>query len=419
MLFDVTTPTKKADILHLVPDIHQLQRDLAPALPDPDPDILENIRKMDAMKEEVRQAEKYERQKVPQIQDQDGIYTPESTKRLYERITLAKKQKLTNLWRQFGSARTASFYSSQTGIRLESCEVLIRRLRKGEKVATPAKKPGRKPKLIDIWANQVCRDALISFSKTTLREMEAGLADSEVPLSRSSISWMLTMKRDGIDFPLFSFKRLSVRGATGNSDENKTMRIHFVSQLATAIEHGRTILYIDESSWNRECIKKYGWSKEGDKAFTEAPSSFISYSALCSMSYDGIQHSEIIRGHIDSALFEAYIKRLLITLPEEVHCTFVMDNASIHKVSTAQYVEMSGHTVLFNAAYSPELNPIEMSFGIWKTRVEGEISRWEGEEAFLNTIKEKLLSISVYEVRKTIEHVRAHVWPKVAAREDL
>ena len=45
----------------------------------------------------------------------------------------------------------------------------------------------------------------------------------------------------------------------------------------------------------------------------------------------------------------------------------VMDNASIHKsIKTRELIEGSGHQLLFLPPYSPDLNPIEKTFGAIK-----------------------------------------------------
>ena len=55
-----------------------------------------------------------------------------------------------------------------------------------------------------------------------------------------------------------------------------------------------------------------------------------------------------------------------------------MDNARIHKQDVIkQLVEPTGNKVIFGAPYSPEMNPIDNIFGIWKRKVDEEI----GEES--------------------------------------
>ena len=51
-------------------------------------------------------------------------------------------------------------------------------------------------------------------------------------------------------------------------------------------------------------------------------------------------------------------------------CVFFMDNAPVHdKMAIDDLCAKSNQKVEYNAPYSPELNPIENFFGIWKQRV--------------------------------------------------
>ena len=74
---------------------------------------------------------------------------------------------------------------------------------------------------------------------------------------------------------------------------------------------------------------------------------------------------------------------------------------------------------MFNAAYSPELNPIENVFGIWKRRAERTIRTWDGLEDFLQKLKTSFMQIESHEVVASIEGCRSEVWAKALRREDL
>lgn len=57
---------------------------------------------------------------------------------------------------------------------------------------------------------------------------------------------------------------------------------------------------------------------------------------------------------------------------------FVMDNAPVHdRNEIIQLAADNGDSVVFNAPYYPETNPIENVFGIWKARVNAVNERCE------------------------------------------
>ena len=96
---------------------------------------------------------------------------------------------------------------------------------------------------------------------------------------------------------------------------------------------------------------------------------------------------------------------------------FVMDNATIHKDEVSLISETYGCKVLFNAPYSPECNPIEMVFGIWKTRV-GKLSNVDLADLLTN-IARCFEEITPSEVKRCIAHFLGPVTTKVMNREDL
>ena len=96
---------------------------------------------------------------------------------------------------------------------------------------------------------------------------------------------------------------------------------------------------------------------------------------------------------------------------------FVMDNASIHKKEVEELAETYGCKVLFNAPYSPECNPIEMVFGIWKTRV-GKLTNVD-ITSLLTNISRCFEDISPSEVKRCINHFLGPVTTKIMNRDDL
>lgn len=106
-----------------------------------------------------------------------------------------------------------------------------------------------------------------------------------------------------------------------------------------------------------------------------------SISFVAAMTQDRIISSQIIEGNVDSILFENFLYHTLrsIRTDKNLHSKRVvlfMDNAAIHKYSevleTAKKFRVD---VLFNAQYSPWLNPIEQLFGQMKKRIRADDTR--------------------------------------------
>ena len=127
----------------------------------------------------------------------------------------------------------------------------------------------------------------------------------------------------------------------------------------------------------------------------------------------------LVCGSTDKALFEAAYKRMLKAFDDNgIRCVFWCDNCTLHN-GMEGLVEGTNHRVVFNAPYSPELNPIENVFGLWKRHAESTIRTLDGLDDFLRKIEQSFLLIESHEVLASIERCRSEVWAKALRREDL
>lgn len=98
-------------------------------------------------------------------------------------------------------------------------------------------------------------------------------------------------------------------------------------------------------------------------------------SLISAISYDRIIANQFIEGGVDATLFENFIYNLLWSVRNDKDLcrkkvVLFMDNAVIHKSSTIiETARKMKAIVLFNAEYSPWLNPIEQLFNFLKTRL--------------------------------------------------
>ena len=94
-----------------------------------------------------------------------------------------------------------------------------------------------------------------------------------------------------------------------------------------------------------------------------------SVSMISAITQDSVLANQIIEGSVDSVLFENFVYQTLLSVRKDPataskEVVLFMDNAVIHKHSavleTARRLKVN---VLFNAEYSPWLNPVEQLFG--------------------------------------------------------
>ena len=97
---------------------------------------------------------------------------------------------------------------------------------------------------------------------------------------------------------------------------------------------------------------------------------------------------------------------------------FWVDNYNIHN-QMEEIVAGSRHCVVFNAAYSPELNPIENIFGLWKRYAERDVRVWKDRQDLIDKIAAAFSRIEANHVTAAMERCRTDVWLKVLQMEDL
>jgi transposase len=111
----------------------------------------------------------------------------------------------------------------------------------------------------------------------------------------------------------------------------------------------------------------YGRAEKKDRVNDYTPDvRFERVSVISSIRLDGTQVPLAFKGALNGELFTAYIKEALSPTLKDGDIV-VMDNLSSHKVSGAlSPIYARGASVLFLPPYSPDLNPIEMSWSKMK-----------------------------------------------------
>ena len=351
----------------------------------------------------------------------------EREKRIYVQVTKRQRVVLSEEFARHGLAKPVRYYEEKTRIGTRSLKRLIKQMLEGKDITNPGKR-GRKPKHTPELLRTMSTD--LSTDQKTLREtrrdiilrnMEA-IGNGGELLPEVSISSLSRYARDEdlmslVDLGPLSFTQVTLRGPRANTEENKTLRIERRQQLGDCIIAGYTVVFVDESHWEVGNVRTRAWGPRGEH-IRVASRSNVSLSCICSISDSRQRHCKIFNSTITAPLFEAYMRELiaLYRLDNE-NVVFVMDNASIHKKETSRLCETYGCRVIFNAPYSPECNPIEMVFGIWKTRV-GKLSNVD-IFSLIQNISRCFSEIQPAEVKRCIAHFLGPVTIKIMNREDL
>ena len=273
---------------------------------------------------------------------------------------------------------------------------------------------------------QVLMDSL-TVSKLTLRETarklrEERTADPSLPPSpsKSAIQRYVTshaFEDDG--GVMLSWKILSVRGRTSNTPENKEKRVRRLQKLSQRLAEGFLWVSVDET--RVEVIStnaKRGWGPVNDRSFIYSMRHGLTLSIITAISPNRIEYTVAIHGSNTAETFVAYVDRLLESLPTNEKAVLWMDNASIHN-SIKDHLVGTRHCCLKNAPYTPDLNPIEIFFGVFKRRLSSINRIPENLEDLLTMVAATIRDTPQSFVRSEIEHVRTKVWTDVLERKDL
>lgn len=149
------------------------------------------------------------------------------------------------------------------------------------------------------------------------------------------------------------------------SERDYEQRIAYLRDLRQIVKDrgGGNLVYVDESGFESQSYRPYGWASIGDKVYGERSgnsrprmnliAAHRNKEFIAPMTFIGAAHTGLI-----NAWFEQ------ILMPElKPNSTIIWDNAKFHsKKQLPAIARHYGHYVLFLPPYSPDFNPIEKDF---------------------------------------------------------
>ncbi len=167
----------------------------------------------------------------------------------------------------------------------------------------------------------------------------------------------------------FSRKRTKKVTEQRNTSLTKEKRQNVARQFLIALIQEKEFIFIDETGFNQSLSPVYGYSKIGEKCAITSKFKTQNYSVVAAITKSKILGFQIFKGSITSQDFGGFIMSLFLSNPKMLEQAskyiLFMDNAPIHHAKILKPF-LSNFKILFNAPYSPFLNPIEEFFGNWK-----------------------------------------------------
>ncbi len=123
------------------------------------------------------------------------------------------------------------------------------------------------------------------------------------------------------------------------------------------------LVFIDETSTNTKLTKRTGWSPVGERYYDYVPFGHWQTQAfIAGLRCHSLTAPWLIDAPMNRKIFETYVETQLVPTLSKGDVV-IMDNLSSHKSQkAAETIKSKGAWILFLPPYSPDLNPIEMSF---------------------------------------------------------
>jgi transposase len=118
------------------------------------------------------------------------------------------------------------------------------------------------------------------------------------------------------------------------------------------------------------------------------------WNVLSAISWNGIVSYTVTENTTNTVDFNKFIgENVLPHVP--AGSVIVMDNASFHNATELEaLVELQGHKIIFLPPYSPDLNPIEISYSYAKSYLKERVSKkYYSNTDMVNLIKEAFASM--------------------------
>lgn len=130
---------------------------------------------------------------------------------------------------------------------------------------------------------------------------------------------------------------------------------------------GKTFVYIDESGFAHSAERHYGYAPRGKKVYgLRSGNRRPRASLIAARIGNALAAPMLFDGTCNAAVFNTWLARELAPILNET-MVIIMDNATFHKsAATREIIHTTGAELLFLPPYSPDLNPIENTFGTLK-----------------------------------------------------
>jgi transposase len=127
------------------------------------------------------------------------------------------------------------------------------------------------------------------------------------------------------------------------------------------------LAFIDETAVSTNMVRLRGRAARGVRLIGRVPlGEWKTITFVAALRHNKMTAPMVIEGAMNGETFRAYVEQCLVPTLKR-HDIVVVDNFAAHKVpGVREAIEKAGATLRYLPKYSPDLNPIEMSYSKFK-----------------------------------------------------
>jgi len=188
----------------------------------------------------------------------------------------------------------------------------------------------------------------------TLDELNAAMQRRRIPGSRSAL-WRF------LDRHKITFKKKALRADEQHRPDVVRARLRWIREQGL-LDTSR-LVFVDETSANTNMVRLSGRCPRDEPLIGHVPfGTRKTLTFVAGLRRDKMTAPFLIEGAMNGETFLAYVEQCLVPTISRGDIV-VMDNLTVHKVAgVKEAIEGAGAKLQYLPKYSPDLNPIEMSF---------------------------------------------------------
>jgi len=188
-------------------------------------------------------------------------------------------------------------------------------------------------------------------------------------------------------------KKKSLRAAEQDRADVARARRRWIRQQRWL--NSSRLVFLDETAVNTKMVRLSGRCPRGERLVGRVPHGhWKTLTFVAGLRHDGMTAPCVIDGSMNGPTFLAYVEQCLVPTLKR-NDIVIMDNLTAHKVpGVREAIEAARANLLYLPQYSPDLNPIEMSFSKLK--------------AFLRKAAERTVAGLTRRIRSFYRNLPAH-----------